>query len=354
MSDLTLTEDQKKFIIKNFETVQNLNDLTRACFNNPNIDGRCKEGRAIRNFLVENNLSYVTTKRKLAENVILTDEQKATIDKYYKDTKTLEICKILWQNEEITPLSKKFLVVAEYIKVKDPYLYISKDEPDKEYSAPSTINQLIKCVTSATCQQFDDKSLTENEKEQFDKLRIYMHSPRFMDTMNSYSSISDRRLLEAEYVRTVWDKMDLNFDEINICVDLCSDYIRQSKTEKELNALREQFSNAINDGEKGQALTVKLTEMIKAKNDELNAYITRRGKMNKDLNGSRGERNKQKVDRNASFLSLVKAFMKKDEREKMIKISLAQKKSVENEVDRLESMSELKARIIGLEKQDAV
>ena len=43
-----LTEEQKQFLRENASRIPNLIDLTRECFKSDSLDGRSKEGMAVR------------------------------------------------------------------------------------------------------------------------------------------------------------------------------------------------------------------------------------------------------------------------------------------------------------------
>ena len=55
---MKLTENQKNFIRENYMLISDLIELTRQVFDDKNLDGRTKEGRAVREFLVDNNLEF--------------------------------------------------------------------------------------------------------------------------------------------------------------------------------------------------------------------------------------------------------------------------------------------------------
>ena len=58
---MNLTDEQKQFILENHESTPDLIELTRALFDNPLLDGRTKEGRAVRKFLVDQDINFNTT-----------------------------------------------------------------------------------------------------------------------------------------------------------------------------------------------------------------------------------------------------------------------------------------------------
>ena len=61
---MKLTKEHKTFIRENYNLISDLIELTRKTFGDDTLDGRTKEGRAVREFLVENNLNYNTTKKR--------------------------------------------------------------------------------------------------------------------------------------------------------------------------------------------------------------------------------------------------------------------------------------------------
>ena len=73
---MELSESQKKFIDENCEKITDLTELTRATFDKDSLDGRTKEGRAVREYLVNEGVSYETKHVYPKEDIQLTEEQK--------------------------------------------------------------------------------------------------------------------------------------------------------------------------------------------------------------------------------------------------------------------------------------
>jgi hypothetical protein len=76
--------------------------------------------------------------------------------------------------------------------------------------------------------------------------------------------------------------------------------------------------------------------------------------LTKKLQGDRAERMKSRNKENASIISLVQLFQDEEERKNMVKIAEMQKEIVSQEANRLESMGEWKARVLGLAKDDVI
>ena len=73
---MQLTEEQKKFIDDNASKIKNLIDLTKQCFDDDTLDGRSKQGRAVRKYLVENSMDFKTTGRETLEAIELTQQKR--------------------------------------------------------------------------------------------------------------------------------------------------------------------------------------------------------------------------------------------------------------------------------------
>ena len=60
---MDLTKEQEEFLRENSARVPDLIDLTQQCFSRNDLDGRSREGRAVRKFLADNAIEYKTTNR---------------------------------------------------------------------------------------------------------------------------------------------------------------------------------------------------------------------------------------------------------------------------------------------------
>ena len=57
---MDLSEEQKQFLRENASKIPDLINLTKQCFDDESLDGRSKEGRAVRKFLVESSIDFKT------------------------------------------------------------------------------------------------------------------------------------------------------------------------------------------------------------------------------------------------------------------------------------------------------
>ena len=177
-----------------------------------------------------------------------------------------------------------------------------------------------------------------------------MSAPRFLQVIDTYPSLDDRNLFEAEFVRATWDKPDLTTDEINLYINVCMDYIHLKRIQSAMAKLNRMFDEA----EDQQDLTVRLAELLKTKSEEYNQCEKRMESLISKLQGDRSKRIQSHVNKNASILNLVQLFQEEEERNIMIKMAEMQKKVIREEADSLEKMPAWKSRVLGVSKRDVI
>jgi Skp family chaperone for outer membrane proteins len=101
-------------------------------------------------------------------------------------------------------------------------------------------------------------------------------------------------------------------------------------------------------------MSVRLSEVIKAKSSEYHQCESRIENLTKKLQGDRSSRMQSKQKENASILALVQFFQDEEERVNMVKIAEMQKQLVSDEAERLEGMDAWKARILGISKDNVI
>ena len=124
---MDLSEEQKEFLRENSSRIPNLIDLTKQCFKDDSLDGRSKEGRAVRKFLVENCIEYRTTSREPAETIEFTREQREFIlQQAESGLSSLEIARIVFPSRRVMPLSAEQRAVLTEIRTVNHDILQSK------------------------------------------------------------------------------------------------------------------------------------------------------------------------------------------------------------------------------------
>jgi len=347
---MNLNDEQKEWLKTHFKTNPNLSDLTKKLFNNDKLDGRSKEGRAVRAFLSGENLEYETTAWEKVEDIELDENQiQFTKDQAKNGLSAFQISELLFSHITVKRFSKQHISVLNFLREYEPaYVHDSESAVNREYCPPKLFSTALKKINEYSHEDLIEERLNHDERECVDTLLKSLSAPRFIQVISNYSSMKDRELFEAEFVRATWDKPDLTSDEINLYINVCVDYINL----KNISAHIEKLNNMFNEVEDQQDMTVRLAEVLKSKTDEYDKCEKRMESLIKKLNGDRAERLKNRRTENATILSLVRSFQVEEERKKMIQLAEMQKKLVEEEVERLDNMESWKARVLGISKEN--
>jgi len=347
-----LTDDQKVYIKNHVNKHTNFVDRTQKCFRDDDLDGRTKEGRAVRKYLIENNIDYKTTRRKPQDKIELNDSQKEFIMQQAQEgMSSLEIAKLIFPEKRVKPLSNEQRTVLAHINEINPDFVPSQDSAAvSDYVPPKSQSRVVKKINDSTGLGLDDGKLNRQKQICIEKLQINLSNSRFLKIINNYLNKGDRELFEQEFIRLSWDKPDLTADEINLYLNVCKEVINLEVVSAHLNKLNEMFDVADDQTE----MTVRLAEIIKAKSQEYHQCETRIENLTKKLQGDRAERMKKNQKDNASFLAIVQMFQEEEERKNMVRMAEMQKKLIKEEAERMEGMAEWKARILGINQDDAI
>ena len=348
---MKLTEEQEKFIDDNFARIPDLIELTRATFKDGTIDGRSKQGRAVRSYLASKEIKYKTTKHPEVMPVVLSEEQKSFIEQYSQDgMSSFQIAQLLFPDETVRKLGKEQRAVGSYLDAVKKRKREENRQQRNKYDGPKDLNECIERVNMYTDAGLEENQMKAMERKSIESLFRFLKSPRFTQIISNYHKDEDQDLFEAEFIRATWDKPDLSADEINLYVNVCVDYINLKNISSHMEKLNRMFDEA----DEQQELTVRLSELLKTKSEEYNQCEKRQESLIQRLAGDRAKRISQRQDRNASILSLVESFQNEEERKLMVKMADMQKKAIKEEADHLESMNEWKSRVLGISKNDVI
>lgn len=358
MAEQELTEELQNKIIEIYNKNPDLTFITQSVFQNADLDGRSKEGRAVRKFLTNRGLTYKTTVKDAAGEIVLTDHHKSFILQNAEDMTAFAMAKVLFPEASVvSTLSKEPRAILDFLREAAPEK-IKKNESGVgvKYSPPSTVSEAVARVNAVTIQELFPTKLTAQNRQNIAALIRFINAPRVVQIINNYSDKEDRELFESEFVRFTWDKPDLTNDEITLYINLCQDVVTNKRLVKHIEQLNVIFEEAAkSDGEDGDnELTVRLAETMKAKTDEYDKVQKRIESLIKKLNGDRATRLQKQTERTSNFLAIVEAFQIEEERKRLLLIAKARRESVKNEADRLESLGEFQARIMGISKEEAI
>ena len=350
---MNLLPSQELQIQEILKRTTDLNEIVQTVFQDVSLDGRSKQGRLIREYLITNRVKFKTTRREKAQTLEFSPEQKSLIIREASSGKSsLAIARLIFSNQEVSPLSNEQRAVLDVIRETNPDFTptIDVDTPLNNYVAPKSPGRIIKKINDATGNNLEEEKLNRQHKICADRLGINLNNSRFLKIVNNYTSKEDRILFEEEFVRLTWDKPDLTSDELNLYMNVCKEIINLEIVSKHLNKLNDAFDLA-NDNDE---FTVRLAEIIKAKSSEYHQCESRIENLTKKLQGDRSERMKSRHKENSSILSLVQFFQDEEERVNMVRIAEMQRQLVKDEAEKIEGMSDWKARVLGISIEDVL
>lgn len=362
MNDIQLTEDQKKLILDNFDKM-NLLNLTRMIFKNDDLDGRCNEGKAVREFLSVQGKQIKTTKYEKIPLQELTDEQKKFIEKSVaaQNSRPIEIARILYNDPRLAANTVQFRTVYEYVKKVDPNQANLADEPvdTKEYKPPQNIQGIAGRVnqyvsTGETKGTYNPNDLKPSERKKCQKLMGYMDSPRFIYQASSYEKKIDRTLFESEFIRFTYDKEDLTPEEVTQYVSLCAEIVDEAQSNRILSHFQTEVEAGFSSGDdEKKKYSVSLSENLSAWRNKCEASKKQQNALLSKLTESRAERIEGRLNQNASVSNLVDLWINEESRNKLISLALKEKAEDKDEVNRLSDYESFISLIAGQSKDEA-
>ena len=176
---------------------------------------------------------------------------------------------------------------------------------------------------------------------------------RFLHQISTYNIETDRELFESSFVRYTFDKGDLTQEEVDQYIVLSAEVVIASTIQRRINHLSDLLDEVANNTE-GRRISMALVESISKSQTEYNQCVNRQQKLLGDLKEKRSDLLKRQIKENASILNLVQMWKEEESRKDMIKLAEIRKKAVKEEIERLSTLDEVKARILGISKDEVL
>jgi len=356
----SLSQHQRGDIIKawnsNPSQPPSLLELIKVAFPDKNVDGRSKEGRAVKAFLATREIkARAAHEYQAVDDVELSDENKEFIENNYKMMTFVEIARVLFANEKITNLNKEATVVQDYIKGIDPS-HRTEDEINiihDRYKSPKTFDKTIVKINQHIAIPIDKNKISPLQKKGVISFLGYINTYRFLHQINTYEAPTDRGLFESSFVRYTYDKPDLTQEEVDQYIVLAIEVVISSNIQRRVEHLQRLLDeSALEHGAGGQRISISLVEAISTSHNEYNQSVNRQQKLLNDLKEKRSDRLKSQLKDNASILNLVEMWKNEESRKKMIHLAELRKEILKEEIDNLSSMDDVKARILGISEDE--
>jgi len=320
-------------------------------------DGRSKEGRAVKAFLSEIDLTAVpASEYQKVERPELSEEHKEFIRNNKGTMKYVEMSRILFKNDNLTSLSAEVRMVTEYCKSLegDSFEDPSASAPTFEYKPPKHPDRVLSKINKYILNSgIDTEKITPKQTKSMARLMGYLHTFRFVHQISNYSNETERELFESSFVRYTNDKPDLTQEEVDQYIVLSGEVVIASNIQRRVGRLTNLLDETAMDNE-GRRISMSLVEAISTAQNEYNSCVNRQHKLLESLKEKRSSRLSKQIQDNASILNLVETWKDEEGRKELIRIAELRKKVINDEITKLSTMDDIKARIFGISEEEAL
>lgn len=354
-----LTPEQEQIIINEWNSRPDdppaLMELVKLAYpDKEDLDGRCKEGKLVQAFLATRSLkARGSHEYKAKKGPELSDENIIFITNNFKTMTPLDMAKILFNNPFLSNLNNETRVVAKFISdnLNSSESYGSSDDIAKTtYSSPrnfdKAINKINKYIYDINLKK---ETLSSRQKKDIECFLKYINTYRFSHQINSYEREIDRDLFESSFIRYTYDKNDLTEEEVDQYIILSSEVVIASNIQRRVEKLQKLLEDAADNDAR---ISMGLVESINTAQSEYNQCVGRQQKLVNDLKAKRSDRLNNNIKQNASIVNLIQAWKDEESRQKMIRLAEIRKRNFKEEVEVIESMDELKSRVLGISKEE--
>jgi len=355
-----LSDKQKKDVLefweknKNPECAPDLKSLVAVAWGDKE-DTRSWKGRLVREYLVSKQIKprltqeYVPKKKEE-----LKPEEKEFVANNYHRMGALELARTLFNNETLSPLHKETKLVIDYLSELNPKVGEQIEEDTglarDNYNPPKSLPQVLGRVNKNVYNGIDEKKITIKQKKQLWTLVGYLHTMRFNSQINTFKKIEERLLFESEFIRCTYDKDDLSEEEVDQYIVYATEVLISQSILNRIETLEINQDEQMEE-RRGQ-INIGLVDAVKSLRDEYNKCIKRQNDLLEDLKGKRKERINTKLKETASVLNLVQLWKEEETRKQLIDLANKEQADLKEEIERLSSLDEVKARIMGITEDE--
>jgi hypothetical protein len=358
---INLSDEQKKRILEMWnsnppDNPPSLDELVFVAFKQA-FDTRSREGRAVREFLASRQLNASKSSVYKPKGLIdLKDDQQQYISNNCSTMSAVEMARTIFNNPSLVNLSRETRSVQAYLKTLDNKIVFGagiNEEVSEEYKPPNAPDRCVARINKYIHEQLDFKNLTGKQKKDVQTLMGYLHTYRFLHCIKSYDRVQERELFESSFVRYTYDKNDLTQEEVDQFIGLCTEIVIASKILRRIEGLQRILDEYLaSDDDQKKNLSMSLVEVIGKMTTEYHQCVNRQNKALEELKVKRSDRLSKAIKDNASILNLVNEWKDEEKRMEMLRLGEKRKEIVNNEIDRLASLDEIKARIMGITRDE--
>lgn len=365
---IQLTPEQEKIVLDAFvdkTEPPSITELVRLAFPDvEDMDGRSKEGRAIKVVLATKGLKARTTAVYVGvQRIELNESQKEFINNNYPNMQPVDMARALFANPALTNLNNETRSIADYLRhvrgqssTPAPQVDAALEEvPEQDYRSPKTTSGVLQRIDKYVFEhKIKKEHMTASHKAWLQALLAYMNTFRFVHQINIYTDQTSRDLFESSFVRYCYDKPDLTEEEVDQYIVLSHEAVNSSQIQIRIERLQVMMDEAAtNSQEQGRAnIAMSLVESINTLQTEYNQCVNRQNTLLNSLKQKRSDRLAALRSANASILNLIQTWKEAKSRQKLIHLADLRKEVRRKTIDELTTMEEIKARIFGANPEE--
>ena len=330
--------------------------LNAAYPDRDNIDGRSQEARELKSYLAQHSVEPEGSHVYHPKVVVLTDEHKEFAVNNAGLMSAVHMARIAHNDETITNLHAEARAFNDFLQTLDPSVTVqdTNDVPDEQgYLPPKTFDKALLRANLYVAPKIDKKKITPKNRRGIESLVGYLNTYRFTHQMATYQTNSDRKLFESSFIRYTYDKSDLTQEEVDQYIVLATEVVIGSAIQARSERLQDLLDTTAQDSE-GRRVAMGLVQAISSAQTEYNQCVGRQHKLLGDLKEKRSDKLKNQINANASIINLVEMWKEEESRKKLIRLAELRKKSVKEEIKKLSSMDEVKARVMGISEDEVL
>lgn len=346
-SRYNLTLDQQLYIEERKNCKKSrLLELAQEVYNKPALIEQSEEFKNVRKFIDKVWRNYE------CENY--TDEQLDFIFDNGSKMSVNDIALALFPDKPAVISVKNIahLLAAAGIK----YESITDVKPDTvglKYNPPKTdlqiVNLINRCDFSA---KYEYNNLDSKQKEAVARVKRFLWAPRFIELISSIINPRHREVFETEFVKAVYDKPDLNSDQVNLYIALALEHVTLLEIRQQISVLNERLQESVGDDEEGRKFTMSLSQALQDKTAAYNQCLTRTLQMTRSLSGDRIKQLEKQAAVNQSLTQFVELVKDEKERKRLMLIARADEFKVKERIKELDSFPEMFVEVFGLGKEE--
>lgn len=355
---IALTTEQKTAIVdfwnNKAKNAPSIPDLCQLVYGYP-YAATSKWGKEIRGFLIERGIKNPSKEQKIH----IPDGQKDFILKHAHTTSPVELARLVFDRENITPFSKECVLIKAFIEENAAQInQVDGKEEDEEIvrrtRSPKTVSQVLKYINKYCKTKYKEAELSSQQEKNAKALLHNMNTVNYRYALHSFENDKERELFESSFVRYTHDKYDLSEEESDMYVGLCVDHIEEMRLQKQIAVLSALLDNAAVEDENGKAMRMSLIESLDKARQSLDRNRDRKQKNVKALTGNRADKLKNQASSNIAVTNLVGMWQDEEKRKELLRLGMMEKEALKDSVGHIHSMDALLATLNGMSEEEFI